>query len=103
MFDKYKINKRFGKKIVEFQKNNIVFEELSNELNPNSQNRLNINSSDEKEFTNGIDNILNQRDLMIKAAIQRLRNNNTNQNITIKKKVFMPLENVELKWNINLL
>ncbi len=30
MFDKYKINKRFGKKIVEFQKNNIVFEDNSN-------------------------------------------------------------------------
>jgi len=30
MFEKYKINKRFGKKIVEFQKNNIVFEDNSN-------------------------------------------------------------------------
>ena len=69
----------------------------------NISNKLDFNLSDEQEHTNEFDNILNQRDLMIKAAIQRFRNNNTNQNITIKKKVFLPLENVELKWNINLL
>jgi len=30
MFDKFKIKKRFGKKIVEFQKNNVVFEDNTN-------------------------------------------------------------------------
>jgi len=66
------------------------------------QNKLDFSTIDEQEYSNEFDNILNQRDLMIKAAIQRFRSNNTNQNITIKEKVLMPLENVELKWNINL-
>lgn len=71
------------------------------DINKNSQNKLNL-PSEEPDFNFDSNNILSQRDLMIKAAILRLRNKNKN-NIEIKKKVFLPLENVELKWNINLL
>ncbi len=84
---------------------NEIEEHKDNEFRSLENNRIeNVNFDNSHDLTNNIDNIISSRELMLKAAIERFRNNKKEEDIQkeMNKKVYLPLIPIKLKWNINL-
>jgi hypothetical protein len=59
--------------------------------------------SNKLNFNNNIEYTLNQRELMLKAAINRFKNSENKDIVEeICKQIYLPLIPIKLKWNINL-
>lgn len=82
---------------------NIESEQINTENNLNLFNDLDNDLNN--DLNNDLDNVVSQRELLLKAAIDRFRNNNMNNihlNVNTNTEVYLPLIPVKLKWDINL-
>jgi len=93
--------------------NNVIkeYNESNNNNHNEDDNNKNIQSDKTQEFStldkqnliNDLDETISHRELMLRAAIYRFRNNGEiNPNNIKSKKEYLPLIPIELKWNINL-